>query len=96
MGQRRTYSAQFKERAVLMVTEQGYSFAEAARQLGIHENLIRNWKKRLEEKGKLAFPGQGKRPEQDELQRLREENKRLLQEREILKKATQFFAEISK
>ena len=41
---RRTYTPEFKVEAVKLVTEQGYSVAEAARSLGISENLIRNWK----------------------------------------------------
>jgi transposase len=40
---RRTYTPEFKAQAVQLVTEHGYSVAEAARSLGISENLIRNW-----------------------------------------------------
>jgi transposase len=90
---RRTYTAEFKTEAVKLITEQGYSVAEAARSLGLKENLIRNWKRSLETEGKQAFPGQGKLPAiEEELRRLRAENKRLLAERDILKKAAAFFA----
>ena len=90
---RRTYTAEFKTQAVQLVTEQGYSVAEAARSLGISENLIRNWRQALAAEGDQAFPGQGKLPAvEDELRRLRAENKRLLAERDILKKAAAFFA----
>jgi transposase len=90
---RRTYTAEFKTEAVKLVTEQGYSFAEAARSLGISENLIRNWKQALLDQGEHAFPGQGNlSPQEQELARLRAENKRLLAERDILKKAAAFFA----
>jgi transposase len=90
---RRTYTAEFKVEAVKLVTEQGYSVAEAARSLGISENLIRNWKQALKAKGDQAFPGQGSLSSQEqELARLRAENKRLLAERDILKKAAAFFA----
>jgi transposase len=90
---RRTYTSEFKVEAVKLVTEQGYSVAEAARSLGISENLIRNWKQALHDQGKHAFPGPGNRsPFEDEVQRLRAENKRLLAERDILKKAAAFFA----
>ena len=41
---RRTYTSEFKAEAVKLVTEQGYSVAEAARSLGLSDNLIRNWK----------------------------------------------------
>src|SRR3954463_12384574 len=54
---RRTYPPEFKAEAVKLVTEQGYSIAEAARSLGLNENLIRSWKQALEAQ---AFPGQGK------------------------------------
>ena len=90
---RRTYTAEFKTEAVKLVTEQGYSVAEAARSLGIRENLIRNWKQALRDQGEQAFPGQGHlSPQEQELARLRAENKRLLAERDILKKAAAFFA----
>jgi len=90
---RRTYAPEFKIEAVKLVTEQGYSVAEAARSLGISENLIRNWKQALQDKGAHAFPGQGNLPAiEQELHRLRADNKRLLAERDILKKAAAFFA----
>ena len=90
---RRTYTPEFKAEAVKLVTEQGYSVAEAARSLGLHENLIRSWKRALEAHGEQAFPGQGKLPAvEEELRRLRVENQRLRAERDILKKATALFA----
>ena len=90
---RRTYTPEFKAEAVKLVTEQGYSVAEAARSLDLKENLSRSWKHALERKGTDAFPGQGKLPAiEDELRRLRADNKRLLAERDILKKAAAFFA----
>lgn len=90
---RRTYTPEFKAQAVQLVTEHGYSVAEAARSLGICENLIRNWKQAFLDKGEQAFPGHGNlTPLEQELQRLRAENKRLLAERDVLKKAAAFFA----
>src|SRR5207248_11598347 len=78
-GTRRTYTPEFKAEAVKLVTEQGYSVAEAARSLGLSEHLIRNWKQALEAKGEQAFPGRGKlSPVEEENRRLRPENKRLL------------------
>ena len=91
---KRTFSAEFKAEAVKLVTEQGYSVAEAARSLGIHETLLRSWKQALETQGDQAFPGHGKLPPfEEELRRLRAENKRLRAERDILKKATALFAQ---
>src|SRR5947199_8319417 len=90
---RRTYTPEFKAEAVKLVTEQGYSVAEAARSLGVHEALLRSWKQALQARGADAFPGQGKLPAiEEELRRLRAENKRLPAERDILKKATALFA----
>ena len=90
---RRTYTPEFKTEAVKLVTEQGYSVAEAARSLGLHETRLRSWKQALETQGDQAFPGHGKRPLfEEELRCLRAENQRLRQERDILKKATALFA----
>jgi transposase len=90
---RRTYTPEFKTEAVKLVTEQGYSVAEAARSLGLHGTLLRSWKQALDSQGSDAFPGQGKLPaSEEELRRLRADNQRLRAERDILKKATAFFA----
>ena len=90
---RRTYTREFKVEAVKLVTEQGYSVAEAARSLGVHETLLRSWKQALHAQGEQAFPGHGNPPAvEEELRRLRAENKRLQAERDILKKAAAFFA----
>jgi transposase len=91
---RRTCTPEFKAEAVKLVTEQGYSAAEAARSLGIHENLIRNWKQALEAQGDQAFPGRGKlSPFEQENGRPRAENQRLLAERDMLQKAAAYFAQ---
>jgi transposase len=90
---RRNYTREFKVEAVKLVTEKGYSVAEAARSLGIHETLLRSWKQALEQEGDQAFPGNGKfSPLEEEVRRLKAENRRLQMERDILKKATAFFA----
>ena len=90
---RRTYTPEFKAEAVKLVTDKGYSIAEAARSLGIHDTLLRSWKQTLAAQGEQAFPGQGKLPPfEEELRRLRSENKRLRAECAILKKATALFA----
>ena len=59
---RRTYTPEFKAEAVKLVTEKGYSVAEAARSLGIGETLLRSWKQALQTQGDQAFPGHGKLP----------------------------------
>jgi transposase len=81
---RRDYTKEFKREAVNLVTEQGYNFSEAARNLGIHSSLLRRWKNQIETEGKEAFPGKGHmRPEEEEIRRLRKEVRELLMEREI-------------
>ena len=91
---RRTYTPEFKAEAVKLVTEQGYSIAEAARSLDIHDTLLRSWKQARAAQGEQAFPGHGKLPPfEEELRRLRAENKRLRAECAILKKATALFAQ---
>ena len=93
MGTRRTFTREFKVEAVKLVTDQGLSFTEAARKLGITDGLLRKWKQTLEAGAGQAFPGHGNRtPAEEELHRLRAENKRLRAERDILKKATALFA----
>jgi transposase len=91
--QRRSYTDEFKREAVKLITEKGYSVAEAARSLDIGETLLRSWKQAFETQGDQAFPGHGNLPAVEaELRQLRADNKRLLMERDILKKATAFFA----
>ena len=90
---RKTYTPEFKREAVRLVTEHHYGVAETARNLGINTNMLRRWKREAADHANGAFPGQGRlSPEQEELHRLRAENKRLRMEREILKKAAAFFA----
>ncbi len=92
-GKRKRYSAEFKRDAVELVTDQGYSIAEAARNLGIRRSVLGRWHKEQLEKQQNAFPGSGHQSfEAEELHRLREENRRLRLEREIIKKAMAFFA----
>ena len=90
---RRNYGEEFKQDAVRLVTEQGYGVAETARNLGINTNMLGRWKREMEAKHHTAFPGNGHvSPEKEELHRLRDENKRLRMERDILKKALGYFA----
>ena len=88
---RRRYTREFKISAVKLVNEQGYSIAEAAKSLGIDPHNVRGWVGKFgTEAAGLAPSGEGAMAA--ELRRLRKENARLLMEREILKKAAQFFA----
>jgi transposase len=87
---RRKFTREFKVSAVKLVNEQGYSIAEAARSLGVDPNCVRGWVGKFSSDAGLAPSGEG--AVAAELRRLRKENARLLMEREILKKAAQFFA----
>ena len=87
---RRTFTKAFKQDAVKMVTEQGHSMAEVAKNLGVNYNLLCRWKKELSETSSVEIDAL-----KIELKRLQKENKRLEMEREILKKAAAFFAKES-
>jgi len=86
---RREYTEDFKRDAVALVTDQGYKVSEAARSLGIGEGLVRRWKREFEEE---ASGARLSTDEREELKRLRKENRLLRMEKEILKKASQYFA----
>ncbi len=92
MEQKRTYkqySKEYKEEAVALVLEQGYSVPEAAKLLGIASNILYRWKSKIESQpeGKSLSVD-----EREELKRLRKEVKNLRMEKEILKKSSAFFA----
>ena len=92
MGQKRSYKQypkEFKEEAVALVRDQGYSVPEAAKSLGVASNLLYRWKEQQEQ----LSAGKGlTEDDRVELHRLRKENKELRMEKEILKKASAFFA----
>jgi transposase len=93
MTTRKRYSKEFKLDAISLVLEQGYTQAEAARSLEVNANMLGRWIKEYEVPDGHAFRGNGNlTPEQAEIRRLREENRRLKMEKDILKKATVFFA----
>jgi len=91
--QRRKFSREFKLEAVKLVRDRGVSAAQAARDLDVHENVLRKWVKEFASDPRHAFPGHGQmKPEQQEIERLRREVAKLKAERDILKKAAAFFA----
>jgi transposase len=90
---RKSYTREFKLQALRMITGEGLSIAEAARRLGIGENLLRNWKKAAAKLGADAFPGNGNLlPAEDERRKLRAEVIRPRAERDLLKTAAADFA----
>jgi len=81
--QYKTYTKAFKEEAVALVMDQGYTVPDAAQSLGIRSNLLYGWKQQLEEKqAGIVLSGD----ERSELLKLRKENKQLRMEKEILKR----------
>ena len=71
---RRSFSREFKLEAVRLVRERGVSVAQAARDLDLHQNMLRNWVREFGADPAQAFPGQGQmKAEQAEIERLRRE-----------------------
>jgi len=91
--QRRKFSREFKIEAVKLVRERGVSVAQAGRDLGVHENVLRKWAKEIGSDPVQAFLGHGQmKPEQLAIERLRRDVAKLKAERDILKKAAAHFA----
>ena len=88
---RRSYTDEFKAGAVRLVLDEGRSVAGAARDLDVNESALRSWVEyaRADRSGGQTGLTTSER---EELIRLRKENRLLLEERDILKKATAFFA----
>ncbi len=91
--QRRKFRREFKVEAVRLIKEGGVAVAQAARDLDVHENVLRKWVKELSADPAQAFPGAGQmKPDQLEIDRLQREVSKLKAERDILKKAAAYFA----
>ena len=92
MTQKRSYKKyppEFKEEAVALVTEQGYTVPKAAEALGVTAKMLYGWRKKVEQQKAGVSVSEDER---SELKKLRRENKTLRIEKEILKKASAFFA----
>ena len=98
METRKQYTKEFKLDAISLVVDQGLTIAEAARSLEIRANMLGRWiKENQADNNGQAFRGNGKlTPEQEEIRRLKIENKQLKLERQILKEAAVFFAKETK
>jgi transposase len=86
--QRRQFSPEFRDEALRLVQHSEDSIAKIARDLGLSQVTLRKWVKGTAPRAKEALT----ETERAELARLRRENRRLQMERDILKKATAFFA----
>jgi|SRR5215510_4354460 len=89
---RRTFSEEFKEETVRLVREGGKSLTEVARDLELTRSAVERWVKEAEIEAGRGPAGALTRAERKELAQLRRENRQLRMERDILKKATAFFA----
>jgi len=93
---KRVFSREFKLEAVKLVRDRGVAVREAARDLDVHENVLRKWGRDVVADVQQAFPGHGQlKPDQIELARLRKELIKVKAERDILKKAAACFAKES-
>ena len=91
--ERRKFTREFKLEAVRLISERGVSVAQAGRDLGVHQTVLRNWVKAFADDPQHPFPGHGQmKPEQLEIARLKREVTKLKAERDILKKAAAYFA----
>jgi len=89
MTTRKSFTEEFKREAVRLAIERG-NVAATARDLGISDTSLENWKRQLEQTPENAFPGNGN-PKDKELAQLQRELRRLKEENEILKKAVGIF-----
>lgn len=91
------YAKEFRQEAVKLVTDEGLSWAEAARRLSLPTSTLANWVKAYKE-GRLGDVGKTYRPLTEmemELVKVKKENAELRIERDILKKAAAYFAKES-
>jgi transposase len=90
---RTAYSEEFRREAVRLVERDVSELAQVARDLGVHPETLRSWWRRAaaDREGPIVPPTRVLSLE-EENRRLRQENARLTEEREILKKAAAFFA----
>lgn len=91
----KTYTKEFKLEAVRLMEQSDKPASTIAVELGIRRNQLYKWKEQLENKGESAFPEKKGRPlkeNQSEVITLKQENSRLKEEVEILKKAAVYFA----
>lgn len=91
------YEPTFREEAIRLALGSPESIAKTARDLGIKEGTLYNWVSAAKSKAPIVADEKGNPTNLvEELNRLRKENARLKEEREILKKATLFFAKETK
>ena len=93
---RRTFSKQYKSEVVTLIRQGNKAVGSVCRDLGLPETAVRRWVRQAEVDLGNGPPGILTSAEREELSELRKRVKTLEMEREILKKATAFFAKESK
>lgn len=91
---RKSFTKEFKLEAVRLLELGQKPAIQLALELGIRRNMLHKWQEELRSKGSAAFGGRGRKPrdQQSENERLREELRKVTEERDILKKAAAYFA----
>ena len=92
---RRRFTAEYKAEVVALCKAGGRSIGQVSADLGLTETAVRDWVKRDAIDAGQGPPGALTTAEREELVRLRRDLKRVTMERDILKKATAFFAKES-
>jgi len=85
------FSDDFKRDAVAQITERGYPVAEVSKRLGVSPHSLYAWKKKFSK-----VSDSGGEDQDAEIRRLKKELARVMDERDILKKATAYFAKDAK
>jgi len=93
---RRKFTSEFKAETIKLIRESGRSIGDICRELDLTETAVRQWVKQAEIDEGGGAAGALTSAELEELRRLRKENRELRMEREILKRATAFFAKESR
>ena len=90
---RKSYTREFKIAAVRLLNESGRGLAQTAKDLGVNRTMLSRWRKEYAEDNEGAFPGSGRmKSEERELRELQKQIEQLREERDILKKAVDFFS----
>jgi len=89
---RGTYTREYKIEAVRLTTEGGLSVAQAARDLGLNQSTLHNWRRQFRQWGAGPTAGKEILSQAEEIQRLRKDLARVREERDFLKKAAVWLA----
>ena len=94
--EKKAYNKEFKDEAVKLVSQEGMGIKQAAQELGVSQSAMRKWVHERRTKGADAFPGSGRlSPDEQKIRDLEKKVRLVEMERDILKKATAFFAKES-